>query len=95
MKIIKKLMSRLDHYSVCERCGLSWNYVETGPAVPYQKHNDDTKAFCICQECWEKCSVDQIVMYFRKSWNKYNKTPSFPTVKDKIREEVEQRKSNE
>lgn len=92
-KKIKSVISKLEGYGSCAHCGLSWNVVD-GVYVSYNvklpKHSG-SGMFPICEDCFNKLSVYEILNYCKElliMWKKepfYNKNIDFDIIEHNVR----------
>jgi len=81
MRWIKNFIGSLKGYSGCHKCGDAWNWKKE-KCIPYSKGHF---MFALCEECFNKASIDEIIWWYESLLNTYVKSRPIDYTPQKIK----------
>lgn len=68
-------------YSYCERCGRTWDVVDSHVTWLPTGGNGH---FCLCRDCWAKTTPEERVAYYKLDFNKYWLDQNWNQIKQSV-----------
>lgn len=52
----------------CKRCNLNWHDAPGHTTTYLRDETGGSGIFAICQQCWQECSIEERIPYYRLLW---------------------------
>lgn len=85
LRKIRNLIGHILGYGKCQSCGDSWRWAKHRP-IHYNQHGAISP---ICEKCFDKLNVTEILEYCRQLWNRYpGNRKAFAEIEDWIKASI-------